>query len=98
MPVTTVNPADGMPIDRYENQSVEEILAAAARVHAAFPAWRDRSPIRRAELMGRLAVLLREHAGDYAELITLEMGKTLREALMDLEPVVAVYIGNGIRP
>jgi len=24
--------------------------------------------------------------------------KTLREALMDLEPVVAVYIGNGIRP
>jgi acyl-CoA reductase-like NAD-dependent aldehyde dehydrogenase len=54
--------------------TVEEAIAAA---EAAFPAWRDTPPAKRARIMFRFKQLLEEHADEIAAAITDEHGKVL---------------------
>ncbi len=48
---------------------------------AAFPAWRDTPPAKRAAVMFRFKQLLEEHAAEIARLITNEHGKVFDDAL-----------------
>ena len=58
--------------------TVDEAVAAAA---AAFPAWRDTPPAKRAAVMYRFRALLEDHAEQIATLITEEHGKVIDDAL-----------------
>src|SRR6185312_4017648 len=53
---------------------------AIASAQAAFPAWRNTPPLKRARVMSRLKVLLEENADQIAALITAEHGKVLSDA------------------
>ncbi|MBU6502405.1 MAG: CoA-acylating methylmalonate-semialdehyde dehydrogenase [Burkholderiales bacterium] len=57
--------------------TVEQAIASA---QAAFPAWRNTPPQRRARVMSRLKVLLEDNADQIAALITAEHGKVLSDA------------------
>ncbi len=61
---------------------IDRALAAAAR---ALPAWRQRSPQQRAEVLVRAAALLRERREVIAQTITLELGKPLAESRSEFE-------------
>ncbi len=58
--------------------TVEEAIASA---NAAFPAWRDTPPIKRARIMFRFKELLETHADEIAALISEEHGKIHHDAL-----------------
>ena len=58
--------------------TVEEAIAAAG---AAFPAWRDTPPLKRARIMFRFKQLLEEHADEIVAAITNEHGKVLDDAM-----------------
>jgi malonate-semialdehyde dehydrogenase (acetylating)/methylmalonate-semialdehyde dehydrogenase len=78
-PVT--NPATGKltrHVAMASRQTVEEAIAAA---EAAFPAWRDTPPIKRARIMFRFKQLLEEHADEIVAAITNEHGKVLDDAM-----------------
>ena len=52
---------------------------------AAFPGWRDTPPAKRAQVLFRFKQLLEEHQQAIAQLISLEHGKTLEDALGELK-------------
>ena len=78
-PVT--NPATGK-VTRHvamaSQQTVESAIAAAA---AAFPAWRDTPPAKRARIMFRFKQLLEQYADKIATAITEEHGKVFDDAM-----------------
>jgi malonate-semialdehyde dehydrogenase (acetylating)/methylmalonate-semialdehyde dehydrogenase len=84
------NPATGAVVRRValaDQATVESAIAAAA---AAFPAWRDTPPSKRARIMFRFKELLEQHADDIVALITEEHGKVLHDALGELQRGIEV--------
>ena len=87
-PVT--NPATGEVVKHValaSKQTVEEAVAAAK---AAFPEWRDTTPLKRARIMFRYKQLLEENADRIAAAITLEHGKVLDDAMGEFNRGVEV--------
>ncbi len=80
-PEPVTNPATGQ-VSRHvamaSKQTVEQAIAAA---QAAYPAWRDTPPAKRARIMFRFKQLLEEHADEIAAAITDEHGKVLDDAM-----------------
>ncbi len=75
------NPASGQVVREVSlaaRATVEQAIAVAA---AAFPAWRDTPPLKRARIMFRFKDLLEQNASAIAELITEEHGKVFDDAL-----------------
>ncbi|MGC9307365.1 MAG: NAD-dependent succinate-semialdehyde dehydrogenase [Thermoplasmatota archaeon] len=97
MTFETVNPATGQPIETYEEMPQEEVFAIAEKTLQAFLEWRKRSVSDRVPYMRRLADVLRSNQQEYAELMTTEMGKPIRESLAEVEKcawMADVYAGN----
>ncbi|MEN9417475.1 MAG: methylmalonate-semialdehyde dehydrogenase MmsA, partial [Pseudomonadota bacterium] len=61
--------------------SVEEVNAAVASAKAAFPAWSETPPIRRARVMNNFLVLMNQHRDELAAMITAEHGKVFTDAI-----------------
>jgi malonate-semialdehyde dehydrogenase (acetylating) / methylmalonate-semialdehyde dehydrogenase len=74
------NPALGAVAARVPLASADEVGAAVAAAKAAFPAWSETAPIKRARVMFRFKQLLDEHHDELAELITREHGKVFSDA------------------
>lgn len=79
-PYATVNPYTGETVREFDFFDTTEVDAAIERAHAAFATWRERPVAERAEVVRRAADLMRERADELAALITLEMGKRIKES------------------
>jgi len=66
----------------FTHAEIEEALQEAAR---AVSLWAGTPVEERCALMRRAATVLRGHAGDFARMMTLEMGKPIREARAEIE-------------
>jgi malonate-semialdehyde dehydrogenase (acetylating)/methylmalonate-semialdehyde dehydrogenase len=80
-PQPVYNPATGQrahEVAMASKATVEEAISAA---EAAFPAWRDTPPAKRARIMFRFKQLLDENAEEIAAAITAEHGKVLDDAM-----------------
>jgi malonate-semialdehyde dehydrogenase (acetylating)/methylmalonate-semialdehyde dehydrogenase len=75
------NPATGQIVAEVGFAGVDDIDRAVASAKAAFPEWRATPLSRRAEIMFRLHSLVSENRRRLAELVTLENGKTIPDAL-----------------
>ncbi|HTE14907.1 MAG TPA: CoA-acylating methylmalonate-semialdehyde dehydrogenase, partial [Burkholderiales bacterium] len=74
------NPATGVVTARVPLCNEADIDTAVAAAKAAFPAWRDTPPLRRARVLMRYRELIDAHRDELAALITAEHGKTLADA------------------
>ncbi|WP_077035523.1 CoA-acylating methylmalonate-semialdehyde dehydrogenase [Pelomonas sp. KK5] len=74
------NPATGQVARQLQLASVEDVNAAVASALAAFPAWADAPPLRRARVMQNFLVLLNQHKDELAAMITAEHGKVFSDA------------------
>ncbi|MCB1760945.1 MAG: CoA-acylating methylmalonate-semialdehyde dehydrogenase [Gammaproteobacteria bacterium] len=82
------NPATGKVIRRVElggRATVEKAIAAA---QAAYPAWRETPPVKRARIMFRFKELLEAHADEICKLMTEEHGKVLADSLGELQRAI----------
>jgi len=80
-PLAVTNPATGKVVRHVAMASratVEDAIAAAA---AAFPAWRDTPPAKRARILFRFKQLLEDNAEAIASAITEEHGKVFDDAM-----------------
>jgi malonate-semialdehyde dehydrogenase (acetylating)/methylmalonate-semialdehyde dehydrogenase len=75
------NPATGQQQATVDFASVEELDGAVAVAKEAFKSWRQTPLSRRAEIMFKFRDLVDQNRRKIAELITLEHGKTLPDAL-----------------
>jgi len=74
------NPATGAVSGRVALANRNDVGAAVAAARAAFPAWADTPPIRRARVMFKFLELLNKHRDELAHLITAEHGKVFTDA------------------
>lgn len=74
------NPATGKVTGKVALGGAAEIDAAVQAAAAAFPAWSDTPPIRRARVMFRFLELLNANRDALARAITLEHGKVFTDA------------------
>lgn len=79
-----VNPATGEVLAQLPHASQADLDAALASAQAAFPLWRATAPQERSRILRAAAVLLRERVDAIAQTMTLEQGKPLREARLEL--------------
>lgn len=79
------NPASGEVLASYPGHSQAEVQSRIALSHATWTSWRDTPMVERSAFLVRLADLLEARAGQYAQLITQEMGKPLAEALAEVK-------------
>ena len=85
MVLTSQNPATGEVLKTYATHNAHEVEAILAAVAQAAAHWRERDIAARAALLKRTAAVLRARTADYARLITLEMGKPIKEARGEIE-------------
>ncbi|QIN80916.1 aldehyde dehydrogenase family protein [Rubrobacter marinus] len=83
IPVT--NPSNGDQIGSIPVGTEEDAARAVAAARAALPVWSRTPAAERAVLVKEAARKMRGHAREIAELVTLEMGKTVDDALGGVE-------------
>ncbi|MGZ5217068.1 MAG: CoA-acylating methylmalonate-semialdehyde dehydrogenase, partial [Caldimonas sp.] len=74
------NPATGAVARHVALASAGEVDAAVASAKAAFPAWADTPPLRRARVLNAFLGLLNQHRDTLAAMITSEHGKVFSDA------------------
>ncbi len=97
MPLVSVNPATEETIHEYPSPTrteVDEILEGAKVAHGE---WRRTGFAERAERMRDVAGILRERSDEFAEIMTLEMGKPIGKAAAEAEKCawVCEYYADG---
>ena len=84
------NPATGQVTKQVvfaDSKVIDDAVKAAA---AAFPAWRDTPPLRRARVMQEFLFLLKKHQKEIAAIVTSEHGKTLPDAMGSVQRGIEV--------
>jgi succinate-semialdehyde dehydrogenase/glutarate-semialdehyde dehydrogenase len=81
----SVNPFDGTTITEISSFTPGEIETALQEAAQAVPVWAGTRLAARCDLLRRAATVLRGHVDDFARMMTLEMGKPIREARAEIE-------------
>lgn len=92
------NPATGEVIETFEAATSSQIEEALASADAVYKEWRERSVQERALVVKRVAELFEERKEELARLISLEMGKSIAEAIDEVEfatSIIEYYAVHG---
>ncbi|WP_024301448.1 CoA-acylating methylmalonate-semialdehyde dehydrogenase [Pseudogulbenkiania sp. MAI-1] len=79
------NPSTGAAIHQLPLADIATVETAVAAAKAAYPAWRNTPPAKRAQVMFRFKQLLEANEQRIAQLISEEHGKTLEDAAGELK-------------
>ena len=93
----TINPATEEVIDEYELMPKERVLSQLKKSHSAFNDWKQLDVSERAKHFRKLAQVLRNKKDEYAKLMTIEMGKPIKQSLTEVEKcawTAEVYADN----
>lgn len=94
----SINPATGAPGAHHPELTDAEIEARVARAHAAWQQWRTTDLATRSALLLSIADAFEADKHRLAEIATVEMGKTLKSSLAEVEKCAAgfrFYAQNG---
>ncbi|WP_370320268.1 NAD-dependent succinate-semialdehyde dehydrogenase [Oricola sp.] len=84
-----LNPATNAALGELRHASDDDLADAVAAAGRAFAVWRDMAPVDRSAILRRAAGLLRERNRAIASALTMEQGKVLAEALLEVEAAAA---------
>ena len=87
---TVTSPINGETLASVRNVTPAEFDGILAKCHASFASWRLVPAPKRGEVVKALGDELRKHKAALAELVTLEMGKTLREGLGEVQEMIDI--------
>ena len=85
MPMLSINPATALTLQSFPLWQSDKINTVLSQVESAQMGWATLSFEQRSQIMRRLAQIFRQNCEKYANLITDEMGKLLREARAEVE-------------
>lgn len=85
-----INPATDELIKEYKEHTSEEVTKIVESAHNCFLSWRNVSFAEKSELMHKAAERLRKNIDRYAKLITVEMGKIIKESRAEVEKCASV--------
>lgn len=81
----SINPATDELVKEYPEMSLADVNGIVAKCHQEFLNWRATEFSYRAQLMRKAAQILRENAHEYGKLMTLEMGKPIKDGIAETE-------------
>ena len=90
MAIATVNPATGKVLQTYHPMSPEIVAETVARSQVAFEEYQFTSLTQRSAWLTQAAEILETESSHWGKLITLEMGKTLKSAIAEVEKSASV--------
>lgn len=82
--IKVINPATQEIIGTVPDLENKNILNAISAAERAWPIWRSKTATERYELLYRWYTLILENIDDLAQLLTLEQGKPLKEAMEEI--------------
>src|SRR5258708_34906677 len=74
----------------FQRGDASDVADAVAAAKAAYPAWMETPAPKRADYVYRAGILLEQRKEELAQLMSREMGKTLRESRADVQEGIAV--------
>ncbi len=86
-----IDPATGEVVGYLPEATPTDIHEALAAAQRAFQSWRHTPPAERAAILVRGAAIMRERKDALAKTITLELGKPLAEAYVEVDRLAAVF-------
>ncbi|MEE9249833.1 MAG: NAD-dependent succinate-semialdehyde dehydrogenase [Alphaproteobacteria bacterium] len=86
-----INPANEEVLGVLPHASAEDLDRALAAAQRGFKAWRATPAVERGKVLRRAAELMRERSERIATTMTLEQGKLLREARLEVEFAAGVF-------
>jgi succinate-semialdehyde dehydrogenase/glutarate-semialdehyde dehydrogenase len=90
MGIATVNPVTGKIIKTFVPLTEAEIGAKLTLAESAFQGYRQISLTNKSTWLNRTADILEENQVKYAEIMTLEMGKTIKSAIAEVQKCALV--------
>ncbi|HEX8529561.1 MAG TPA: NAD-dependent succinate-semialdehyde dehydrogenase [Cytophagales bacterium] len=100
MPIQSINPYNNQVIRTFEEDSDEKINEVLETAGDTFDFWKQTTFAHRKELMWATADVLDRNAGEYARLMTLEMGKPIKDAVAEVKKCAGTcrfYADNAAR-
>ena len=85
MAYQTINPFTNEVVKTYANATPEEIENALALGDDRYHAWRQEPIADRAQILHRIAALMRDHKDQLAKIATIDMGKLFTESQGEVE-------------
>ena len=82
---TSINPYNGKELKSYKNHTNKEISEIIDNANRRFYSWRETSFSERKKLMLAAASELKKNKKEYAETMTMEMGKPISQAIAEIE-------------
>jgi len=86
----SINPANGELLKEYKEIDLKEANEIISLSHKAWRSWKKAPYSRRATLISKLGNVLKSNKEHYAELITSEMGKVMKESIAEVEKCTKV--------
>ncbi|MGF1602882.1 MAG: NAD-dependent succinate-semialdehyde dehydrogenase [Thermosynechococcaceae cyanobacterium] len=92
MGIATVNPATGEVVKTFESLSTEQVDSKILLAAQTFKSYRQTAMTERSQWLNRAAKLLEDddNGRSYAQLMTLEMGKPIQEAVAEVKKCASV--------
>lgn len=86
----SINPATGKTIKEYKEFTDSQIETTLKNAQSDFIVWRNQSFTKRARLLNKVAQILKKNKEKYARIMTLEMGKPIKQAIAEVEKCALV--------
>ena len=91
MAIETINPVNNQLVKSFDEYSSEQVSQIIEKAQSAFLTWRERSFMERSKLMFNAANVLRNDKNKYAEIMTMEMGKPITQAIAEVEKCAWIF-------
>jgi aldehyde dehydrogenase (NAD+) len=82
------NPATGLVICQVARSSAGDVSRAVEIAKRAQPAWAAMTVVARGDILRQIALLMREHRAELAELVSKETGKSRKDALGETDAAI----------
>lgn len=96
--IKTVNPFNNEVVKEFDTMSQEQINEKIELADRTFQTWKNTPKAQRAQLLGKVAAIMRKRKEELGKLATLEMGKLLKESIGEVELCASIfdyYAANG---
>jgi succinate-semialdehyde dehydrogenase/glutarate-semialdehyde dehydrogenase len=90
MSIQSINPFTDKKIKEFKEHNIADIKSSISKAEECFKQWRNSSFAQRKELMLNVAKILKERSKKYGEILTLEMGKPISQAVAEVEKCALV--------
>jgi succinate-semialdehyde dehydrogenase/glutarate-semialdehyde dehydrogenase len=97
MSFQTINPNTNQTVKLFEEMTEKTVDTKVAKAHLAFTTWKETSYELRANLLYKVAKIMRLKKSELAKTITLEMGKLISEAESEIDlsaSIIDYYADN----